>query len=51
MGLECTAVTVRGEEDNPISSDPAIRALGVENNKRALDNACLLYTSPSPRDS
>ncbi|MFL2864072.1 MAG: sugar phosphate isomerase/epimerase family protein [Pirellulaceae bacterium] len=39
MGLECTAVTVRGEEDNPISSDPAIRALGVENNKRALDNA------------
>ena len=39
MGLECTAVTVRGEEDNPISSDPAIRALGVENNKRDLDNA------------
>ena len=39
MGLECTAVTVRGEEDNPISSDPAIRELGVENNKRALDNA------------
>lgn len=39
MGLECTAVTVRGEEDNPISSDPAVRALGVENNKRALDNA------------
>ena len=39
MGLECTAVTVRGEEDNPISVDPAVRALGVENNKRALDNA------------
>ncbi|MBT6724676.1 MAG: sugar phosphate isomerase/epimerase [Planctomycetaceae bacterium] len=39
MGLECTGVTVRGEEDNPISSDPAVRALGVENNKRALDNA------------
>ena len=39
MGLECTAVTVRGEEDNPISADPAVRALGVENNKRALDNA------------
>ncbi|MEC9095225.1 MAG: sugar phosphate isomerase/epimerase [Planctomycetota bacterium] len=39
MGLECTAVTVRGEEDNPISLDPAVRALGVENNKRALDNA------------
>ena len=39
MRLECTAVTVRGEEDNPISADPAVRALGVENNKRALDNA------------
>ena len=39
MGLECTAVTVRGEEDNPISADSAVRALGVENNKRALDNA------------
>ncbi len=39
MGLECTAVTVRGDEDNPISLDPAVRALGVENNKRALDNA------------
>lgn len=39
MGLECTAVTVRGEEDNPISADPAVRALGIENNKRALDNA------------
>ncbi|MBA61994.1 MAG: isomerase [Planctomycetaceae bacterium] len=39
MGLECTAVTVRGEEDNPISPDSAVRMLGVENNKRALDNA------------
>ncbi|MBK97083.1 MAG: isomerase [Planctomycetaceae bacterium] len=39
MDLECTAVTVRGEEDNPISADSAVRALGVENNKRALDNA------------
>ena len=39
MDLECTAVTGRGEEDNPISPDPAVRTLGVENNKRALDNA------------
>jgi D-psicose/D-tagatose/L-ribulose 3-epimerase len=39
MGLERTIVTVRGEEDNPISSDPAVRALGVANNKEALDNA------------
>ena len=37
LGLERTAVTVRGEEDNPISSDNAIRAAGVEANKRALD--------------
>jgi D-psicose/D-tagatose/L-ribulose 3-epimerase len=37
LGLERTAVTVRGVEDNPISPDPAVRALGVENNKRAVD--------------
>jgi D-psicose/D-tagatose/L-ribulose 3-epimerase len=37
LGLERTAVTVRGVEDNPISPDPAVRALGVEHNKRALD--------------
>ena len=35
-GLECTAVTVRGEEDNPISLDPAF-VRGVENN--VFDNA------------
>ena len=39
IGLERTIVTVRGEEDNPISSDPTVRALGVANNKEALDNA------------
>jgi len=39
IGLERTIVTVRGEEDNPISSDPAVRALGVANTKEALDNA------------
>ncbi len=37
LGLERTAVTVRGEEDNPISPDAARRAAGVANNKRALD--------------
>ena len=37
LGLERTAVTVRGVEDNPISPDPAVRAKGVENNRRALD--------------
>ncbi len=37
LGLERTAVTVRGEADNPISADAAIRALGVANTKRALD--------------
>ena len=39
MGLERTIVTVRGEEDNPISPDAANRARAVENNKEALDNA------------
>lgn len=37
LGLGRTAVTVRGEEDNPISPDAATRAKGVENNKRVLD--------------
>jgi len=37
LGLERTAVTVRGEDDNPISSDPAVRANGVAATKLALD--------------
>jgi D-psicose/D-tagatose/L-ribulose 3-epimerase len=37
LGLERTAVTVRGDEDNPIGADAAARSRGVENNKRALD--------------
>ncbi len=37
MDLKCTAVTVRNEEDNPISSDAAVRAKGVELNKKTLD--------------
>jgi D-psicose/D-tagatose/L-ribulose 3-epimerase len=37
LGLARTAVTVRGESDNPISADPKVRALGVENNKRTLE--------------
>jgi len=37
LGLERTAVTVRTEEDNPISPDADIRAKGVEGTKRALD--------------
>ena len=39
LGLERTAVTVRTEEDNPISPDAAIRAKGVKGNKRAVDCA------------
>ncbi|MBI1248345.1 TIM barrel protein [bacterium] len=37
MDLKCTAVTVRNLEDNPISSDAAVRAKGVELNKKTLD--------------
>ena len=37
LGLERTAVTVRGEEDNPISPDAALRAKGIELTKRTLD--------------
>ena len=38
LGLARTAVTIRGEEDNPISSDSAIRAKGVELTKAVLDS-------------
>ena len=37
LGLERTAVTVRNEDDNPISPDASVRASGVGNNKAALD--------------
>jgi D-psicose/D-tagatose/L-ribulose 3-epimerase len=38
LGLERTAVTIRTEADNPISSDPKIRAAGIEATKRTLDS-------------
>jgi D-psicose/D-tagatose/L-ribulose 3-epimerase len=37
LGLKRTAVTVRNLEDNPISSDAAVRSKGVELNKKSLD--------------
>jgi D-psicose/D-tagatose/L-ribulose 3-epimerase len=37
LGLERTAVTVRGAADNPISPDAKVRAAGVANTKRTLD--------------
>lgn len=37
IGLERTAVTVRGEDDNPISPDAAVRAKAVELTKKTLD--------------
>jgi D-psicose/D-tagatose/L-ribulose 3-epimerase len=37
LGLERTAVTIRGGADNPISPDPAIRAKGIELTKLTLD--------------
>jgi D-psicose/D-tagatose/L-ribulose 3-epimerase len=37
LGLERTAVTVRGEADNPISPDAKVRAAGVEATRRTLD--------------
>ncbi len=42
LGVQRTAVTVRGVDDNPISPDPAVRAKGVENTKRAIDCAAAL---------
>ena len=37
IGLARTGVTVRGADDNPMSSDPNIRQKGVAANKAALD--------------
>jgi len=37
LGLERTAVTVRGGADNPISADAKIRAAGVAASKKTLD--------------
>jgi D-psicose/D-tagatose/L-ribulose 3-epimerase len=37
LGLQRTAVTVRNLDDNPISSDPAVRARGVALNAKTLD--------------
>ncbi len=37
LGLRRTACTVRGEDENPISADPAIRAKGIAANKLAVD--------------
>jgi D-psicose/D-tagatose/L-ribulose 3-epimerase len=36
-GLARTGVTVRGEDDNPMSPDPAVRAKGVAANQAVLD--------------
>jgi len=37
IGLERTAVTVRGDEDNPISPDASVREKGVDLTKKTLD--------------
>ena len=37
IGLSRTSVTIRGEEDNPISPDAAVRAKGIELTKKTLD--------------
>ncbi|MEK7415690.1 MAG: sugar phosphate isomerase/epimerase [Planctomycetota bacterium] len=37
LGLARTAVTVRSQDDDPISPDPMIRGRGVDATKRALD--------------
>lgn len=38
LGFERSVVTIRGEQDNPISSDPRIRASGIDASKRTLDS-------------
>ncbi|MCA9187263.1 MAG: sugar phosphate isomerase/epimerase [Pirellulaceae bacterium] len=50
LELQRTAVCIRGVEDNPISADAAVRAKGVENNKRTIDSChaagCQLLVGP-----
>ena len=42
LGLEALAVSARGESDNPISADPAVRAEAVAATKANLDSAAAL---------
>jgi len=37
IGLARTGCVVRGEDDNPMSADPAVRQAGVDANKRAVE--------------
>ena len=37
LGLECTAVTVCSDADNPISADAAIRTAALERLKKVID--------------
>lgn len=39
IGLECTAITVRNAEDDPISTDPAVRRAAAEATRQAVDCA------------
>lgn len=39
IGLVPLAITARGEEDNPCSADPKVRALAIKNNIKAIDCA------------
>jgi D-psicose/D-tagatose/L-ribulose 3-epimerase len=42
LGFARTALTARSADDNPISPDPAIRRLAMENSKQAVDNTATL---------
>jgi len=42
LGLGRTATAIRGPDENPISTDPAVRRKGIEANKRNLDCCALL---------
>jgi D-psicose/D-tagatose/L-ribulose 3-epimerase len=45
IGLARTALTARGADDNPVSPDPAVRRLAVENSCKAVDCAVALGAS------
>jgi D-psicose/D-tagatose/L-ribulose 3-epimerase len=45
LGLARTLLSARGAEDNPLSPDPAVRRLAVENGCRSVDCAVALGTA------
>ena len=51
MSVYAETTTASGEKPGYSNEDLLTRMLIVDVSEQSLDNVCLLYTSPSPRDS